>query len=149
DQGKISADRMSMQAIREYLLQNPAEAQAIMNHNPRYIFFRLADNGPVGALAVPLTPLRSIAVDRTLFPSASLAFISVPVPKVNDQGRIAQWEPLDGFVLAQDAGSAITGAGRVDLFWGFGPKAEMAAGNLKNEGRLYFLVLDPAAAAAP
>jgi membrane-bound lytic murein transglycosylase A len=148
DQGKISADRMSMQAIREYLLQNPAEAQAVMNHNPRYIFFRLADNGPVGALAVPLTPLRSIAVDRTLFPSAALAFISVPVPRVDDQGRIAQWEPLEGFALAQDSGSAITGAGRVDLFWGHGPKAEVAAGNLKNEGRLYFLVLDPTQSAA-
>ena len=143
DQGKISAERISMQTIREYLRQHPSEAPAILNHNPRYIFFRLAESGPVGALAVPITPLRSIAVDRSLFPSAALAFISVPVPKVDALGRIARFEPRNAFVLAQDAGSAITGAGRVDLFWGHGPEAELAAGHMKNEGRLYFLVLAP------
>ncbi len=147
DQGKIAADRISMQAIREYLRAHPAEAPQILNYNPRYIFFRLADSGPLGALAVPITPLRSIAVDRTLFPSAALAFITVPVPKVS-AGRIAQFEPRHTFVLAQDTGSAITGAGRVDLFWGHGPEAELAAGHMKNEGRLFFLVLDPARAAS-
>lgn len=147
DQGKISADRISMQTIREYLRRHPSETPAILNHNPRYIFFRLAESGPVGALAVPITPLRSIAVDRGLFPSAALAFISVPVPKLDAQGRIARFEPRNAFVLAQDAGSAITGAGRVDLFWGHGPEAEMAAGHMKNEGRLYFLVLAPEAPA--
>lgn len=142
DQGKLDADRASMQAIREYLRRNPDEAPAILNHNPRYIFFRLADSGPSGALAVPITPLRSIAVDRALFPSAALAFIAVPVPRVSE-GRIAQFEPRRTFVLAQDAGSAITGPGRVDLFWGHGPDAELSAGHMKNQGRLYFLVLDP------
>ena len=142
DDGKISADRMSMQAIRDYLIRNPGEAMQIMNHNPRYIFFRRLPSGPLGALGVPLTSRRSIAVDRGLFPSAAPAFISVPLPQVDTQGVIRQWAPYSGFVLAQDAGSAITGAGRVDLFWGNGIQAEVAAGHLKHSGRLYFLVLD-------
>jgi membrane-bound lytic murein transglycosylase A len=143
DQGKISADRISMQAIRDYLRSHPDEAPAILNHNPRYIFFRLAESGPVGALAVPITPLRTIAVDRGLYPSAALGFIAVPMPKVDGQGRVSGFESRNAFVLAQDAGSAITGPGRVDFFWGYGPEAEAAAGQMKNVGRLYFLVLDP------
>lgn len=143
DQGKISAREMSMQAIREYLRRHPGEAKDIMNYNPRYIFFRPAKDGPVGALGVPLTPLRSIAVDRAVFPSAALAFISVPVPMVNDKGVVERFAPLNTFCLAQDAGSAIKGAGRVDLFWGGGLQAETAAGRLKRTGTLYFLILKP------
>lgn len=148
-QGKISAARMSMQAIREYLTENPRQAMPIMNHNPRYIFFRQLPEGPLGALGVPLTPRRSLAVDRSLFPSAAPVFISVPLPQVDKQGTIRQWSPFSGFGLAQDAGSAITGPGHVDLFWGNGLQAEVSAGHLKQVGKLYFLVLDPKPPAAP
>jgi len=141
DEGKISRNRMSMQAIRDYLKQHPEEVDPVLNHNPRYIFFHQIPQGPMGALAVPLTPRRSIAVDRSIFPSAALAFISLPLPRVNEQGKITGWTPDAGFVLAQDTGSAIKGPGRVDLFWGHGLKAEVAAGHLKNNGQLYFLVL--------
>ncbi|MDA8137069.1 MAG: MltA domain-containing protein [Desulfobacteraceae bacterium] len=143
DEGKVSAERMSMQAIREYLRQHPDEAQTVMNYNPRYIFFKLADDGPIGALGVPLTALRSIAVDRAFFPQAALAFIQVPVPMVDENGAITEFAPMSGFCLTQDTGSAITGPGRVDLFWGGSLGAEVAAGHLKKEGRLYFLVLKP------
>jgi len=149
DQGKISAERMSMQAIRDFLVANPREAVQIMNHNPRYIFFRQIPKGPLGALGVPLTPRRSLAVDRALFPSAAPAFISVALPQVDQQGAIQKWAPFSGFVLAQDAGSAIAGPGRADLFWGNGLQAEVAAGHLKHAGQLYFLVLDPDAASRP
>ena len=96
---------------------------------------------PVGSLGVPLTPQRSIAIDHRLFPSAALAFITLPAPVISDQGKIEKWERTAGFVLAQDAGSAIKGPGRVDLFWGHGEQAELSAGNLKHPGNLYFLVL--------
>ena len=148
EQGKISKDNMSMQAIRDYLKANPKEANAIMNHNPRYIFFRSIDQGPLGALGVSLTPNRSLAVDRTLFPMAALAFISLPTPRVDDQGHLDGWQSHHGFVLAQDTGSAIAGAGRADLFWGHGLQAETAAGHLKHDGRLYFLVLKPTLSAS-
>lgn len=146
DQGRIPADKMSMQAIRTYLQKHPREAQAILDQNPRYIFFKKAAEGPLGALGQLLTPLRSLAVDRSLMPSAALAFIVVPMPQVNRSGIIEKWAPYHGFALAQDTGSAIKGPGRIDLFMGAGPRAAVAAGHLKHSGALYFLVLDPYAA---
>lgn len=143
DEGKISRRKMSMQAIRDYLKAHPQEIDRILNHNPRYIFFHQIQKGPMGALAVPLTAKRSIAVDRSIFPSAALAFVHLPLPRVDERGIITRWEPSGGFVLAQDSGSAIKGPGRVDLFWGHGPAAEVAAGHLKHKGQLYFLVLKP------
>ncbi len=145
DQGKIDPDEMSMQAIRDYLQRNPGQIRAVLDYNPRYIFFRRVPQGPIGTLGVTLTPLRSLAVDRQLFPMAALAFVTLPVPHIDSQGQIRQWEPYHGFVLAQDTGSAITGPGRADLFWGTGGTAEMAAGHLRHAGALYFLILDPTA----
>jgi membrane-bound lytic murein transglycosylase A len=143
DSGKISADAMSMQAIRTYLRRNPAEREPILDHNPRYIFFKEGTGAPRGALDVPLTPMRSMAVDRRIFPSAALGFIATSLPRVDEKGAVTEWFEYRGFALAQDAGSAIKGPGRVDLFWGYGPQAEAAAGRLKNPGQLYFLVLRP------
>lgn len=143
DQGRIAAQDMSMPAIRSYLQQHPDQLADILDQNPRYIFFKKADGGPRGALGVPLTPMRSLAVDQGLFPSAALAFFSTRFPHVNDQGVIEHWESFSSFALAQDAGSAIKGPGRVDLFVGAGPKSEAAAGHLKHPGRLHFLVLRP------
>lgn len=147
EQGKISKDKMSMQAIRNYLKAHPKEADAVMDHNPRYIFFERIEEGPLGALGVSLTPNRSLAVDRQLFPMAALAYIALPTPRVDEMGHLEGWQSHHGFVLAQDTGSAITGPGRADLFWGHGAKAETAAGHLKHDGRLYFLVLKPSSAA--
>ncbi len=143
DQGCIAAQDMSMPAIRSYLRQHPDRLADILDHNPRYIFFKKADGGPRGALGVSLTPMRSLAVDQGLFPSAALAFFSTQLPHVNEQGVIERWEPFSGFALAQDTGSAIKGPGRVDLFVGAGRQSETAAGHLKHPGRLHFLVLTP------
>lgn len=147
DQGRIGKDEMSMQAIRDYLKAHPEEAHSVMDHNPRYIFFRRIEKGPLGALGVSLTPLRSLAVDRKVFPMAALAFIELPVPRLDEEGLVEGWQPHHGFVLTQDTGSAITGPGRADLFWGHGPAAESAAGRLKHGGRIYLLVLKPASPA--
>jgi membrane-bound lytic murein transglycosylase A len=141
NEGRISPEQMSMQAIRAYLRKHPESAQEIIDHNPRYIFFKTGHQGPVGALGRPLTPMRSVAVDRTLLPSAALAFITLPLPKLDIRGNIQRWLPHRGFVLAQDAGSAITGPGRIDLFTGHGLRAEMIAGHLKHPGTLHFLIL--------
>ncbi|MBR9980364.1 MAG: MltA domain-containing protein, partial [Desulfatitalea sp.] len=143
DQGHIDPDKMSMQAIRRHLRQNPEQVRAVLDYNPRFIFFRTIANGPLGALGVPLTPMRSVAVDRRLFPLAALAFVELPIPKVDGQGNIDEWFEHRGFALAQDTGSAITGPGRADLFWGGGVVAEVAAGHLRHPGMLYFLVLTP------
>lgn len=143
EEGKISREEMSLQAIRAYLKRNPGEIRAVLNYNPSYVFFKTETEGPLGSLGRPLTPGRSIATDRRLFPKGALAFIECQKPLAKGDEEIDEWVPFTRFVLNQDTGGAIRGNARVDLFWGDGPYAELAAGHLKHPGRLYFLVLDP------
>lgn len=143
DKGKIEKDKMSMQAIRRYLKENPAEIDTVLNYNPSYIFFKIETEGPLGCLNVPLTPGRSLALDRRLFPPAALTFIETKLPLVDNSGLIQEWVDCTRFVLNQDTGGAIRGPGRADLFWGDGLYAETAAGFMQHPGELYFLVLKP------
>jgi membrane-bound lytic murein transglycosylase A len=139
DTGAMSKDNMSMQAIREYLRTHPDKLTDVLNQNPSYVFFRL-DTGPsLGSISVALTPGRSIATDSKLFPKGALGFISTQKPVI-ENGAIKAWVPFTRFVLNQDTGGAIKGPGRVDVFFGQGPDAELTAGNLKHEGELYFLM---------
>jgi len=143
DEEKISVADMSMQKIREYLHNHPDEIDAVFNYNPSYVFFKIEPNGPLGNINVKLTPGRSIALDRRIFPPAALAFIETEKPVIDDAGQIHSWQRFSRFALNQDTGGAIRGPGRADLFWGNGPYAEIAAGHLKHTGELYFLVLKP------
>jgi len=141
DEEKISVADMSMQKIREYLHNHPDEIDAVLNYNPSYVFFKIEPNGPLGNINVKLTPGRSIALDRRIFPPAALAFIETEKPLIDDAGQVRSWQHFSRFALNQDTGGAIRGPGRADLFWGNGPYAEIAAGHLKHTGKLYFLVL--------
>jgi membrane-bound lytic murein transglycosylase A len=143
EQGKISASEMSMQAIEAYLKDHPEEIHNVLDFNPSYVFFRQADEGPMGCLNTKLIPGRAIASDRTVFPMPALAFIETWKPRLDGHGRIDTWIPFSRFVLNQDTGGAIKGPGRIDVFWGNGPYAEKAAGHMKHKGNLYFLVLEP------
>jgi membrane-bound lytic murein transglycosylase A len=143
DQGKISRAEMSMQKIRDYLYRHPEEAETVLNYNPSYVFFKIEEDGPLGYMEVKLTPGRSIAMDRRLFPLACLAFIETQKPLITDDGKIDHWTDFSRFVLYQDTGGAIRGPGRGDLFWGNGDDAEIAAGHMKHPGKLYFLILKP------
>jgi membrane-bound lytic murein transglycosylase A len=141
DEGTIPKEEISMQRIRAYMNNHPEDIERVFNHNQSYVFFRLVDQGPMGALEVPLTPGRSVATDLRLFPRAALAFIQSEKPSVVEDGTIQSWETFGRFVLNQDTGGAIRGPGRLDLFWGGGQYAEMAAGHMKHDGTLYLLVL--------
>jgi len=141
--GRISREEMSMQKIREYLHSHPDELNAVLNHNPSYVFFKIEPEGPLGNINVKLTPGRSLALDYRIFPPATLVFAETRKPEVTGDGRIAAWGDCRRFLLHQDTGGDIRGAGRADIFWGNGPYAEIAAGHLKHTGRLYFLVLKP------
>jgi len=143
DEEKISVEEMSMQKIRAYLHNHPEEINAVLNHNPSYVFFTIEPDGPLGNINVKLTPGRSIALDRRIFPPAALAFIQTEKPVVDSYGQIHSWQSFTRFALNQDTGGAIRGPGRADLFWGNGPYAEMAAGHMKHTGELFFLVLKP------
>jgi membrane-bound lytic murein transglycosylase A len=140
---KIPQEEMSMQKIRSYLHEHPEEMAPVLNHNPSYVFFKLEREGPLGYLNVLLTPGRSVALDRRIFPPAALVFIQTKKPVVDSAGQIDNWVDCSRFVLNQDTGGAIRGPGRADLFWGSGPYAEIAAGHLAHTGKLFFLILKP------
>jgi peptidoglycan lytic transglycosylase A len=143
DEGRLTEETVSMHAIRSWLAANPTERARILRHNQSVVFFRRLDGPPVGSLGVPLTPARSIATDARLFPAGALAFVQTERPARLPDGRVG-WSPVSRFVLNQDTGGAIRGPGRVDVFWGRGRDAELAASEMKQLGVLYFLAPKPA-----
>jgi len=143
DNGYITTDNLSLQTIRSYIKQNPDIKDEILNYNPSYVFFRLLESGPLGNIGVPLTPGRSLAVDDRLFPKGALVYIRCQKPIMGKDGNITGWVPFSRFLLNQDTGGVIKGTGRADIFWGSDPYAELAAGNLKHKGEMYFLVKKP------
>jgi membrane-bound lytic murein transglycosylase A len=149
DEGQIPAEAMSMQSLRQYLRAHPEEHDRILNHNPRYIFFHEVANGPLGNLGFPLTPQRSIALDSQLFPPAALAFIQTSKPLLDANNTVTSWQPFGRFVFNHDTGSAITGPGRVDLFWGSGSRAAAAAGRMQHPGTLFVLLKRTPASSKP
>lgn len=143
DRGLLSREEISMQSIRHYLSEHPEILEEVLNHNPSYVFFRFIENGPFGNIDVALTPGRSVALDSKLFPKGALAFISTEKPVIDSSDEITGWTKFSRFVLNQDTGGAIRGAGRADVFWGSDPHAELAAGHMKHEGELYILIKKP------
>jgi membrane-bound lytic murein transglycosylase A len=138
--GKITPRQKSYREIKQYLKDHPDDLPEILGYNQSYVFFRIVEAGPVGAIGEVLTPGRSIATDPDRFSKGALAFMRARKPILDEEGRILSWVPFSRFVVSQDAGGAIKGAGRVDLFCGSGRDAEMLAGSLKEKGELYFLV---------
>jgi membrane-bound lytic murein transglycosylase A len=143
DKGYMSRDEMSMQGIRGYLSEHPEVVDEVLNHNPSYVFFRIVDNGPLGNIGVPLTAGRSIALDSGIFPKGAICFLSCEKPVINSNGNIESWTKFSRFVMNQDTGGAIKGAGRADIFWGNDQYAEIAAGHMNHEGDLYVLIKKP------
>jgi len=138
--GAMRLEEASMQGIRRYLGEHPEEMEAIFNHNPSYVFFREVDEGPIGSLSVPVTPFRSIATDRYLFPHGVLCYVELQIPTFDANDQMNGYTDFKGFVLNQDTGGAIRTPSRVDLFCGNGPANELTAGHLKHPGHLYFLI---------
>lgn len=144
EKGYLSREEMSMQAIRGYLTAHPEIVNDVLNYNPSYVFFRVLDNdSPIGSIQVTLTGGRSIAMDSSLFPKGALCFLTSKKPVINSWGEIEEWTGFSRFVMNQDTGGAIKGAGRADIFWGNGQYAEIVAGHMKHEGELYILIKKP------
>ncbi len=131
--GLIERGQASMGRIKKWLQENPQLAVANMDENQRYIFHQLGDpEGPVGALGVPLTAGRSLAVDKSFMPLGSLLWLETTYPG---------GAPLNKLVLAQDIGSAIKGAVRGDYFWGSGGDDVLeAAGKMNSSGQYFILI---------
>ncbi len=140
DRGEIAREDMSMQAIRDWMEANPDEADALMNLNRSYVFFRELegakdDEGPPGAQGVALTPMRSLAVDDEAYPYGVPVYVDAVATDAS--GAAA---PLRRLLIAQDTGGAIRGAVRGDLFVGSGDAAGAAAGHQRHELRMYLLL---------
>jgi membrane-bound lytic murein transglycosylase A len=142
--GRIMAERgdiakpVTMPAIKAWLASHPQQAQAVLNENPSYVFFRqLPTDEVIGAEGVALTPQRSLAVDPAFVP------LGVPVWLETTDGYGA---PLRRLVVAQDTGGAIKGPVRGDFFWGSGDEAGQQAGAMQSRGRFYLLLPKTASA---
>lgn len=135
DRGELPLEKASMQGIKAWGQANPTRLSALLAENPSYVFFRelpAGDGGPLGALGVPLTPGRSIAVDPTVVPLGAPVFVSSTWPNSP--------RALDRLVMAQDTGGAIRGAVRADFFWGFGAEAGEQAGRMRQPLKMWVLL---------
>jgi membrane-bound lytic murein transglycosylase A len=145
--GVYSPAEVSIQSIRRWLEAHPGEADALMETNASYVFFqKVGGEGPLGAEGVPLTPGRSLAVDRRHWPLGLPLWLdgTAPAPRDGDPDR-----PLRRLLIAQDTGGAIRGPIRGDVFWGAGPEPEAIAGRMKHQGRLWVLLPFPNAPRGP
>jgi membrane-bound lytic murein transglycosylase A len=134
-QGELSLSQASMEGIKVWARRNPQRLSELLNANPSYVFFRelpATNDGPLGALGVPLTEQRSIAIDPRNIPLGAPVFLSTTYP-LSDR-------PLRRLMVAQDTGGAIKGAVRADFFWGFGPEAGARAGRMRQQGRMWVLL---------
>ena len=132
----IKSGKISMQAITQYLKENPQRMRSVFSYNPRYIFFQRVQNGPIGSLGETLTPKRSVALDQKIFPKGALLLLKSEEPTFNEAGDFSGWKPFTRFVLNQDSGIAIKGEKRADYFIGYGEESELIAGHLYRPARL-------------
>ncbi len=139
EDGKIPADRLSLQAMIDYFRTRPHEVPRYTQANPRFVFFRIEEGDPRGSLNEPVIAYRTIATDKDVYPRACLAFLDAPLPR-RIAGHVAN-RPYTGFVLDQDTGGAIRAPGRCDVYMGVGDEAGELAGTVYTEGRLYYLFL--------
>lgn len=137
EQGELTSAQATAQGIKAWIAAHPARRQELLNVNPSYIFFREEklpdpDVGPKGALGVPLTPARSVAIDPAFLPLGAPIWLSTTEP--------AGETPMQRLVMGQDTGGAIRGAVRADFFFGFGGAAPDKAGRMKQRGQLWVLL---------
>jgi membrane-bound lytic murein transglycosylase A len=139
EQYGVPAEQMSMERIRQWMLANPDQAAKVRQSNPSFVFFRitgLSDQGEaVGAQGVPLSPGRSIAVDK-LHVYGTPFFIAADLPIDSDKPSTK----FRRLMIAQDTGSAIIGPARADLYWGAGDTAGRIAGRIRQQGQFVMLL---------
>ena len=135
ERGELKSHEASMQGIKAWAEKNPQRLQELLNANPSLVFFRelkAEGSGPPGALGIPLTPERSIAVDPRHTPLGAPVWLTTTRPNSP--------EMLSRLMLAQDTGGAIRGPVRADFYWGSGPDAGSLAGKMKQSGRMWVLL---------
>ena len=139
--GEIAEGAMSLASLKAWLRHDSARGLDLMRRNRSFVFFKLVEDfdarlGPIAGAGVPLTPLRSIAVDRTMWAYGLPFWIDAELPWADETPR-----PFRRLMIAQDTGSAIVGPARADLFFGSGDKAGARAGAIRHASE--FVVLLP------
>jgi membrane-bound lytic murein transglycosylase A len=134
-------EAMSMQFLRNWMADNPHEARALLWQNSSFVFFREVpvndpQLGAIGAAKVNLTPLRSLAVDRSHWMFGTPLFIETHEPPEAERGAV----PFQHLMIAQDTGTAIKGVIRGDIYWGWGERAALNAGHMKSKGGMVALL---------
>jgi len=139
--GKLPLEGLTLEVLINYFRANPAELSQYLPRNQNFVFFKETYGAPAGgSIGVPVTAERSIATDKSIMPPGALALINAPIPLANATDQL-EARMLNRYVLDQDTGSAIRGAGRVDIYMGTGPKAGDRAGMINGTGELYYLLL--------
>lgn len=139
--GKFTLEQLNLPKLTEYFANFPEEMNKYLPKNQSFVFFRDTQGSPaIGSLGVPVTAERSIATDKSLMPPGALALISTKLPYPNAEGKLEQ-NQVNRYVLDQDTGGAIKGAGRVDVFMGTGNLAGDRAGFINSTGELYYPLL--------
>jgi membrane-bound lytic murein transglycosylase A len=141
ERGILTKDNMSMQALRKWMKDNPGAARELMWENRSFVFFRevKVDDpalGAPGAQKVSLTPLRSMAIDRSLWMFGTPIWLDAKVPS----GPASKMQSFRHLMIAQDTGTAIKGHVRGDVYWGWGDKAALIAGQMKSPGSMIVLL---------
>ncbi|NWG30877.1 MAG: MltA domain-containing protein [Rhodocyclaceae bacterium] len=135
ERGELQVHEASMQGIRAWAERNPQRLKELLDVNPSLVFFRelpVEGSGPPGALGVPLTPQRSLAVDPRFIPLGAPVWLATTRPNGG--------EALTRLMLAQDTGGAIRGPVRADFYWGSGAEAGEFAGRMRQQGSLWVLL---------
>jgi membrane-bound lytic murein transglycosylase A len=140
DDGKITTSQLSLSAMIAHFKQHPDQVSRYANENPRFVFFRDESGNPRGSLNEPVTTMRSIATDKSVFPRAGIAFFSTRLPQAMSSGQILTSD-YTGFAMDQDTGGAIRAAGRCDIYMGVGDMAGELAGQVHQEGELYYIFI--------
>jgi membrane-bound lytic murein transglycosylase A len=139
--GYLVEGAAGIEAQRTFLTQNPDKEEEIFGSCPSYVYFKESSEGPVGLDDIPLTEGRSLAIDSNIYSTMGIInFVKTQrASHVDEAGKVVK-VPFSRFFISQDTGGAIRGAARCDLYFGYGPLAEMTAYNMDEVGEQYFLV---------
>ena len=139
--GKLPLEGLTLPVLINYFRSSPGELDQYLPRNQSFVFFKETHGAPAtGSIGVPVTAERSIATDKSLMPPGALALIKARIPYPNATKQLES-RMVNRYVLDQDTGSAIQGAGRVDIFMGTGPLAGDRAGIIGGTGELYYPLL--------
>ena len=143
DRGELKAEQASMQGIKAWAKSNPARLTELLNANPSLVFFRelpVEGSGPQGAMGLPLTPERSLAVDPRHVPLGAPIWLATTRPNSGPNSGPNSERALNRLMVGHDTGGAIRGVVRADFYWGSGTDAGNQAGKMRQQGRMWVLL---------